>query len=266
VDILMELYLFVLGLTLLAVFIYMNGWFIKSALKNRNDIADQAWGMGFVMISLLTLALNQATGSYLIVLALVSIWGFRLFWHIYKRQRASGENQRYQELVDKNKSRFVESYLKVFMLQGIFMFIISLPIINFGFYNGSFKDLVFVNWLGLAVWVIGFFFESVGDYQLKMFLSKPENKGKIMMDGLWRYTRHPNYFGEITMWWGIFLVTYQGVSTNLWLASAVGPLLISYLLIFVSGIPMAEKRQRMREDYRQYMKTTSALVPWFKKQ
>lgn len=261
----MSEYLANLGLIVLAVFLYMSAWAGRSIAKRRSDMADQAWGLGFVMIAIVSMIANQSLGAYLVVVGLVAIWGLRLFWHIYRRHQKSGEDKRYQELVDSKKSKFKEVYLKVFMLQGFLMLLVALPLINSGYHGTNWNSLGLINGLGIVLWLIGFFFEAVGDKQLKDFLGRPENKGKIMTEGLWAYTRHPNYFGEILMWWGIFVYTFQLSTPWLWAISAIGPLTISYLLIFVSGIPMAEKRYLERADYKQYAKSTNALVPWFKK-
>jgi steroid 5-alpha reductase family enzyme len=243
----------------------MSVWSCLAVLKKRSDLADQAWGLGFVVIAVLALLSNQAYGSFLVILALVTIWGFRLFWHIRRRHKKSEEDQRYQELVDKKKSRFREVYLKVFMLQGFFMLIVALPIITAGYLNNGWLEFGAINGLGLIVWVTGFLFESIGDKQLGNFISKPENKGKIMTEGLWYYTRHPNYFGEITMWWGILLLAYPGEIAGPWLVAIAGPSLITYLIVFVSGIPLLEKRYLANEEYKKYAKSTSMLIPWFKK-
>jgi steroid 5-alpha reductase family enzyme len=254
-----------LGFTALAVFIYMTGGYFLAMAKKRNDLADQAWGLGFVLIAILTALMNRTEGSFLILLLMVLIWGGRLFWHIYRRHRKTAEDQRYQELVDKKKSRFVESFLKVFMLQGLFMLVVALPIISFGYYNGPISGLKLINWLGILIWVIGFVFESVADRQLELFIKKPENKGQLMTSGLWAFSRHPNYFGEITMWWGIFILTLQNQFVWVWFASILGPILITYLIVFVSGIPLLEKKYLERADFKKYALSTSVLIPWFKK-
>lgn len=258
-------YLATLGISVLALFLYMSAWAGRSIAKKRSDMADQAWGLGFVLIALINMIVNRSFGAYLLVVILVSVWGLRLFWHIYRRHQRSEEDRRYQELVDSSKSKFKEIYLKVFMFQGFLMLLVALPLINSGYYRAGWDSLGAINVFGILLWLVGFFFEAVGDKQLRDFLDRSENKGKIMTEGLWAYTRHPNYFGEILMWWGLFIYTFQLSAPWLWAISVIGPLTISYLLIFVSGIPMAEKCFLEREDYKQYAKSTSALVPWFKK-
>lgn len=252
-------------LSALVIFIYMSLWALWSIWKKRSDMADQAWGLGFVLVAILQFLFSGSRGNLLIILFLVSIWGWRLFWHINRRQIKSEEDPRYQYLVDKKKSRFREVYLKVFMLQGLFMLIVSMPITVAGFYGSGWERFGWVNILGLGGWIVGFLFESIADKQLKDFLSDSKNKGKIMTRGLWNYSRHPNYFGEIVMWWSIFILSYPGELNPIWLSAIVGPLLITYLIVFVSGIPLVESRYLEREDYKKYAINTSVLIPWFKK-
>jgi steroid 5-alpha reductase family enzyme len=146
------------------------------------------------------------------------------------------------------------------MLQGVFLFIIAQPII---FINFSLReDLTVIDFLGICVWCIGFIFEAVGDYQLRAFKKRPENKGKIMTTGLWKYTRHPNYFGEVIVWWGIFLLALS--VKNGWMA-VVSPLLISFLILRVSGVTMLEKKYAGNPDFEAYAKRTNAFFPWFAK-
>jgi steroid 5-alpha reductase family enzyme len=145
------------------------------------------------------------------------------------------------------------------MLQGLFMFIVSLSAIL----TAEAEIKLFIVPLvlaGICVWGIGFFFESVGDHQLKVFISKPENRGKLMTSGLWKYTRHPNYFGEATMWWGMFLIALGAGAS---VAAILSPLTITFLLLFVSGVPLVEKPMWERPEFREYAKHTSKFFPWF---
>ncbi len=142
------------------------------------------------------------------------------------------------------------------MLQGLLLLLISAPIIIMG---GRGKDSIgIISLVGLMVWIVGFFFEAIGDYELKQFISKPTNKGKLMQSGLWRYTRHPNYFGEVTQWWGIWLVSY-GVTGFFW--GIIGPLTISILILKVSGIPLLEKKYVGNKEFDKYKEQTSKFFP-----
>ncbi|GIW69438.1 MAG: hypothetical protein KatS3mg101_0185 [Patescibacteria group bacterium] len=126
----------------------------------------------------------------------------------------------------------------------------------------SFQKLSFLNYIGLVVWIVGFFFESVGDLQLSKFLKDPKNAEKIMRDGLWKYTRHPNYFGEVAQWWGIFLAAY---GAPMWLLAVISPVTITWIILKISGIPLLEKKYENNEEFQEYKKVTNAFFPWFPK-
>lgn len=244
---------YILALTLLG---YMTLWFFVSIIKKRNDVADIAWGLGFVLIAWLSYFLSDYSFKALLVNGLVTIWGMRLSLHIYNRNRNKPEDPRYMEWRKQWKNFYIRSYLQVFLLQGIFLFMISLPVIftNFSISSG-FGILEIV---GLIVWVIGFYFEVVGDKQLKDFISDPANKGKLMVEGLWRYSRHPNYFGEVTQWWGIFIIASSIPGSSY---TVLGPITITILILYVSGIPLLEKKYSGRPDFEEYRKRTSLFFP-----
>ncbi len=245
-----------------SVFIYMTSLYFLSLILKDSSIADIGWGIGFVIIAVIGLITNEnpETLNYLITL-LVSLWGIRLSAHIFLRNRGKAEDWRYKKWRDDwGRTFLVRSYLQIFILQGIFMLMISLPIIFVHSQNDLNINIFSV--LGTLVWVIGFIFETIGDYQLSQFKSKPTNKGKIMTQGLWQYTRHPNYFGEVTQWWGIFIVVvvYQwGFMTM------ISPITITFLILGISGIPMLEKKYRGNKEFEEYKKRTSAFFPWLPK-
>lgn len=243
----------ILGVTLL---LYMSFWFVVSLIKKRNDVADIAWGLGFVLMAWLSFFIFGFSVKGLLVNTLVSVWGFRLAIHIYHRNKGKPEDPRYLKWREEWKNFYLRSYFQVFILQGIFLFLISQPVIfiNRGL-SGSIDAMTV---MGLLVWIIGFYFESTGDRQLKEFISNPSNKGKLMEEGLWRYSRHPNYFGEVMQWWGIYLISLsiQGAFFTI-----VGPLTITILILFVSGIPLLEKKYEGRADFEDYKKRTSVFFP-----
>lgn len=231
--------------------------FIISLALKRSDIADTFWGIGFIIIVISSFFVNHNLQlSNLVINTLVILWGTRLSYHIFSRNLKKDEDIRYIEM-QKNwgKNFYIMSYLQIFLLQSILMYIISLPIIIVNSTNGSTNYLIF---LGIIIWILGFFFESVGDKQLKDFIKNPDNKGKIMTSGLWRYTRHPNYFGEVTMWWGIFLIS---INYGYWWLGMVGPVTISFLILKVSGIPMTEKHFEGKPGWEEYKNKTSAFLP-----
>lgn len=244
----------------LALFAYMSVWFLIACALRRNDIADIAWGLGFVLMSWLAYALSEQSARSLLVNILVTIWGVRLAWHIARRNLRKTEDSRYAAWRATWSYFYLRSYVQIFLLQGFFLFIILLPVL---FIHASAPvSLQVTDVIGIMIWIIGFYFESVGDHQLKIFLKDPANKGKIMDQGLWAYSRHPNYFGEVTQWWGIFLCAAFLPSGYV---TIIGPLLLTLLILFVSGVPMLEKKYAGRPDFEAYKKRTSMFVPMWKR-
>ena len=227
----------------------MTCWYFISLLKKRDDIADIAWGLGFIIVAFLNLSTGYINPQSLVIFFLVSIWGSRLTSHIYQRNKNRSEDYRYQQF----KSN---PYFKVFMVQGLFMLLISAPIIFISRFDIT--GWGYINTIGLILWLIGFFFETVGDSQLKTFITNPDNKGKIMDQGLWRYTRHPNYFGEVVIWWGIWLISFYNQFSFI---SIIGSLTITTLILFVSGVPMLEKKYQGNPLFEAYKKRTSIFIP-----
>ncbi len=248
-------YFFVLALI---TFLFMNVWFALSLVKKRNDVADVAWGLGFVLMTWASFFLGKAGSARGIVVGvLVSIWGIRLAWHIHARNRKRAEDYRYaQWRKEWGKWFYLRSYAQVYLLQGFLLFLIVSPVLFINRNTGS--TLGFLDLVGAAVWLVGFYFEATGDAQLARFVNNPANKGKLMQDGLWRYTRHPNYFGEVTLWWGIWIISRSASSP---LLSVVGPLTITFLIVNVSGIPLLEKKYEGRPDFEEYKRKTSVFFP-----
>jgi steroid 5-alpha reductase family enzyme len=242
---------------IILVLAYMTiGYFIALYTKD-NSVADVMWGPGFILIAWVSLL---KSGSFelpqLLITSLVTVWGGRLFYHIIRRKWKKPEDPRYAAW-RKAWGKWVNlrAFFQVFMLQGLVMLIVAAPII---LTNAYFQPRHHLFWIiGLTIWLIGFFFEAVGDAQLKKFI-KTKKPGQIMTKGLWRYTRHPNYFGESVMWWGLFVLSGQ------WLA-IISPLLITFLLLKVSGVPMLERRYDGNPEWEKYKKKTSVFIPWFPK-
>lgn len=248
-------YYLLLALTLWA---YMTFWFFVSLLKKRNDVADIAWGLGFVLIAWSShLLSSHLSVRGLLVCALVSIWGLRLARHIYRRNKDKPEDYRYAAWRKEWGQWFLlRSYLQVYLLQGFFLFLIILPVILVNYHGGPLLN--YLDGLGLLVWLFGFLFESIGDAQLKRFIKNPANKGKLMRHGLWRYTRHPNYFGEATQWWGLWIIALN--VPYAWL-SIIGPLTITFLILKVSGVPLLEKKMKDNPEFKEYKRQTSMFIP-----
>jgi steroid 5-alpha reductase family enzyme len=195
----------------------------------------------------------------MIVCVLVLLWGLRLSYHIRTRNQGQGEDFRYRAWRETWKYFVLRSYFQIFLLQGLFMLIISAPVWYIGFSSGG--TLGFWDFLGLFVFGAGFMIETIGDAQLAEFKKNPENKGKIMTSGLWSVTRHPNYFGEALLWWGI---GFYALSLPYGWVTLAGPLTITLLLRFVSGVPMLEKKYAGRPDWEEYKAGTAAFVPYMK--
>lgn len=239
--------------------VYFIIWFIIAKVKNNYGLVDIAWGLGFVVVAWTSFfTTNEWRTQSLAILLLVSAWGFRLFWHLFKRNWNSPEDYRYVRMRKRWGTTLVnlKSFLNVFALQGVLLFIISLPIMN-SFYQ---EKTTFQWWqvAGIIIWLIGFYFEVVGDLQLERFKKEPANKGKLLTTGLWSLTRHPNYFGEATCWWGIFLISFTTLD-QLWLI--ISPIIITLLLLFVSGVPLLEKKYKDREDFKIYASKTAKFFP-----
>lgn len=240
------------------LFVYMNLWFILSLLKKRNDVADVAWGLGFILLAWASLLLSPAiTTRGILAGMLVTLWGTRLAWHIHKRHKGKPEDYRYAAWrAAWGKWFVVRSYAQVYMLQGALLFVIALPLMFFNRSAGNALGILDV--LGALVWLFGFCFEAVGDAQLARFIKNPDNKGKLMQSGLWAYTRHPNYFGEITQWWGLWLMA---LAVPFGWFSVLGPLTITFLIVKVSGIPLLEKKMEENPAFAEYKKHVSILIP-----
>ena len=246
------------------LFIYFTIFFILAQVKKNNGLADIGWGMGFVVVAFSSLIY---AGDYslipLTITALVTIWGFRLFFFLGLRNWNKAEDYRYVAMKEKWKTNLVlKAFIYVFMLQGAFLFIISLPIQLASYVNIQADSSLQYAILGFGVilWLIGFYFEAVGDQQLKKFKSIPPNKGKILSTGLWKYTRHPNYFGESVMWWAVWIVSMASLSF-LSLLGIIGPIFITLLLLFVSGVPLLEKKYKNNALFQEYAKKTSVFFP-----
>jgi len=265
-------------LTFLAVVLFMSLAFFIAKYLRRIDFVDAAWGWAFIVIALTSYILRPLDTDLLVwgppalVTTLVVIWGMRLSWHILKRIMATKhEDPRYVELRSRWKGdEDINTFFRIYMVQAVLAFVISLPVIYINMFGLSIWQISWealspigkFMWLtphiGAGVWVIGFVTETIADRQLRKFQENPKHKGKLMQTGLWKYSRHPNYFGELLQWWGIFLMA---LSVPYGWVTIVGPLTLTYLLLFVSGIPLNERRFNSRPGWSEYKQRTSVLVP-----
>jgi len=243
------------------IFVYVNLVHLVALRKRDNGIMDAAWGLGFILVAVFTLGMAGGLDARQILLgALVLAWGVRLSLHILVRNAGrEGEDFRYRNWRETwGRWFYIRSYLQIYMLQGAVMFVVSVPILLVAARRGG--PLNVLDALGVAVWGVGFVFEAVGDFQLLRFARDPANKGRVMRDGVWRLSRHPNYFGEATLWWGCCLIALS-VPGGWW--ALASPLLIDFLLLRVSGVPMLEAKYKDNPEYQEYRRTTSAFFPWF---
>lgn len=260
-----HLYQRILGLTFwvfIAVLVFMTAMFMVSRILKRTDVIDMAWGLAFITAAIASWSINDYKNEYglnvqTLVTVLVTIWGLRLASAIALRLLSRPEDKRYVELRRKwNGNEALNTYVRIFIVQALLATTISIAVIHINLSKPA--PLNGFAYAGIAIWLIGFFFETVGDLQLKRFLADPKNKGKLMTRGLWKYTRHPNYFGEATMWWGIFLIA---LATPYGWVGVLTPVVITYLLLFISGVPLTEKAFEGKPGWNAYKKRTSKFLP-----
>ena len=242
----------VIGVFMLAM------WLLSLAVKNAS-IVDVGWGLGFVLVA--WAVRDRVDGNVdrqRLLVGMTSLWGLRLAAYLYARNHGKGEDYRYRAMRKRWGSRFsLISLGTVFALQGALMWIVSLPV-QLGQSRVDPK-VGALAWIGIAVWALGLFFEVVGDAQLTRFKRDPANAGTVMDQGLWRYTRHPNYFGDACVWWGIALVAAE-TTVGRW--GLIGAAVMTVLLRRVSGVTLLEKSLvKRRAGYDQYVATTSPFIP-----
>jgi steroid 5-alpha reductase family enzyme len=243
------------GLAALAVFAFA-GWLLSLPLRNVS-IVDSLWSLMFLLAGLTYAAQQDHPGPRAwLVIVLVGVWSLRLAAYITWRNRGHGEDFRYRKIRANNEPGFAfKSLYIVFGLQAALAWVISLPLLAA---IGSTSPLGWLDGAGTVLWLTGMVFEAGGDWQLSRFRRDPANRGRVLDTGLWRYTRHPNYFGDFCVWWGLFLIALAGGGA--W--SVAGPLLMSFLLLRVSGVALLEKDiGERRPAYRDYIRRTRAFFP-----
>jgi steroid 5-alpha reductase family enzyme len=248
-----------LGWCALGVLVVLAVTFVASRITGRNNVIDTAWGVLFVMIAAVSFTTSAGSGDPMrraLLLALPCVWGLRLAVHVGRRSIGKGEDPRYERLLDKAPGNRTWYALRtIYLLQGVLALVIATPI-----WVGAFEPhpVRVVAWLGVVVWAVGVFFETVGDAQMERWRAQPGHRGKVIDVGLWRYTRHPNYFGDACVWWGIFLVaadSWPGVVT------IFAPVLMTWLLVKGSGVRILEQHMAGREGWDDYAARTSMFVP-----
>lgn len=256
--------LYLLGLNLLAAVLFMVGVWLLSLPTRNASLADIFWGPGFVLLAWLSFALTYGyVGRKLLLALLTTAWGLRLSLHIAWRNWGQGEDRRYQAWRAKRGASFWwVSLFTVFLTQAVLLWLVSLAV-QIGQLSTTPAHLTGLDLLGALIWAAGFTFEALADWQLARFKADPTNRGKVMNQGLWAYSRHPNYFGESLIWWGLFLIA---LATPFGWWTVISPVVITFLLLKVSGVVLLEKDiVERRPEYREYLETTSAFIPWFPK-
>jgi steroid 5-alpha reductase family enzyme len=241
--------------------LFMSGVWLASVARRDASIVDVAWGPAFLVAAWACfLSAEVATPRQWLVLTLVHVWGLRLALHLWRRNRGSPEDRRYRRMRENGGERFWwTSLFKVFWLQAAVAWIVSAPL-GIALSAGPTAVLGWLDGLGIVLVAVGLLFEAGGDRQLARFRRDPANRGRVCDSGLWRYTRHPNYFGDAVVWWGFFAFA-AAVPGGWW--SAVGPLLMTVLLVRVTGAAMLEPDLvRTKPDYSAYVARTSRFVPW----
>jgi steroid 5-alpha reductase family enzyme len=232
---------------------------VASLVARDASIVDRFWGIAFIVIAS---AASAAGDGYEVrarlVVLLVALWGLRLSFYITVRNLGAGEDFRYRQMRRDWGKRFpLVSLFTVFLLQGVIAWIVSLPV-QAAIAADLPKHMTVLDALGVVVWTSGFLFETVADWQLARFKDDPRNRGRLLDRGLWRYTRHPNYFGDALQWWGLWL--FAAATGAYW--TAIGPALMTFLLLRVSGVSLLEKKLRSsKPDYEEYCRRTSAFIP-----
>jgi steroid 5-alpha reductase family enzyme len=236
-------------------------WLASLALKD-SSIVDIFWGSGFVMAAWAAFFLEpgQALPRHWLLCGLVSLWGLRLALHILWRNWGKPEDYRYQAWrKEAGQAWWWRSFFKVFLLQGLLMWIIAAPLVAV-LSSRQPEQLTWLDILAALAWLIGFFFEAAGDWQLARFKANPANKGKVLREGVWRFSRHPNYFGDALQWWAYYLLA---LAAGAWW-TVFSPLLMTILLLRISGAALLEKSLvENKPGYAEYVQSTSQFIPWF---
>ncbi len=249
---------------LLVIMLMMTTLWVISVLIKNVSIVDLFWGFGFVVTAVFYFFNTEGYESRkILLLILVTIWGLRLSIYLAWRNIGKGEDFRYQQFRKNYGAHryWWISFFQTFLLQGVLMWLISAPLLGAQFYTTN-NYLNLLDFMGIFFWVIGLLFEAGGDLQLAKFKSNAENKGKVLNTGFWKYTRHPNYFGDSSVWWGFGLISLAGGSYF----PVLGSILMTALIIKVSGVALLEKALKdTKPQYKEYVEKTSAFLPWFPK-
>ncbi len=255
-------FLQIYGLAALVVLGFVTALWLLSLILRDSSIVDIFWGTGFIIANGVYLALTPEglPARKWLVSLLLTVWGLRLSLHILRRNWRKGEDYRYQKWRQEAGPKWWWfSFFKVFLLQGALLWIISVPLLGAQI-SATPDKLTPLDLVAVLFWAVGFFFEAVGDWQLARFKADPANKGRVLRAGVWRYTRHPNYFGDALQWWAYYVIA--AAAGAFW--TLYSPIIMTTLLLRVSGVALLEKTLKdTKPGYREYVQTTSAFIPWF---
>ena len=261
-------------LSALIILIYYLIVFGLAELARDYSLADVLWGFGFVTLAVALVFIRHNTVGFIhpagsFVTLFIMLWGLRLFYYLGKRNQKFGEDFRYKELRTRLSewSPRLSALRRIFLVRALMMFVVALPIVIVHAYPTDteiFQNLDARGHIGIAVggglFVVGYLLEIIADGQLWTFRRRLENRGRVLKTGLWRFSRHPNYLGEILIWWGVFIVVVTNAQPIGWV-TILSPLLVTFRLLFVSGIPAVERRLQDNKEYRAYREATSVLIP-----
>lgn len=262
--------------TILILYLYILIAYIVGTIKKNWGLMDIFYGPAYFVVAFTSLYLTfQTIGiisiRQIIVAFLVLFWSIRLATYVYIRNRGKPEDKRYafmrKRWKEKGKNIYFKSLINIYLFQGLVILIVVFPVLWVNVNeNPPIKDLFDFSavtlWIGVIIWLIGFLFESIGDYQLYRFLHDPNRTKRVMDEGLWKYTQHPNYFGEVTQWWGLYIIAL-GIPWGF--ITIFGPIYITFMIIKVSGVRLLNKMHKGDDEYTAYRKRTSAFFPWFPK-
>lgn len=252
--------LFIFLSLLLVLFFWMTGWFFIAVYFNRIDIVDMVWWLTYGLIAIYFFFIFQPSFLAIVPLVFVILWSIRLVTHISSRLKNHSEDSRYAALrISWWKYFYLKSYFFIFLLQWFFIAIISLPILFLSVKNISLSPQFIFGWI---LWIVWFLCELIADRQMMNFRHDAKNKWKIIQRWLWKYSRHPNYFWEILMWWSLYFMSIQSVES---LVGFLSPFLLTYLIVYVTGIPLLEANLRTRKWYDEYVRRTNILIPFLQK-
>lgn len=245
------------GHLILSVLIFVHIFFFIALIRKNFAVMDIGWGLGPILIALVAYFHHPLSVKNAVIILIVTAWGLRLGSYILMRGRGKGEDPRYTKFRESwRPHENLQAYLKVFIFQGLLMLIVTLPV-SVGISQEA-KEMTTLNWFGVLIWGIGFVLEISADHYLNWWKGKEENKGKICTSGPWRLCRFPNYFGEVLLWYGIYLVCFE--LKIFW--TILGPMTINFFILKVTGVPLLEEKYKKRNDYLEYSQRVPKFIPF----